>query len=73
MAFNPQFDKPLQTYVNELLSGSQRQPADLIEPMSARKIDQKYLLSAGYSTPQIAGHFPISINTKKAYVKSIYT
>jgi LuxR family maltose regulon positive regulatory protein len=44
----------------------------LAEPLTERELEVLRLLAAGMSSPEIAQHFVVSINTVKTQIKSIY-
>jgi LuxR family maltose regulon positive regulatory protein len=45
----------------------------LAEPLTERELEVLRLLAAGMSSPEIAQHFVVSINTVKTQIKSIYS
>jgi LuxR family maltose regulon positive regulatory protein len=44
----------------------------LVEPLTEREMEVLRLLAAGMSSPEIAQHFVVSINTVKTQLKSVY-
>ena len=47
-------------------------PSALLEPLTDREQEVLRLLAAGMSSPEIAQHFVVSINTVKTQIRSIY-
>jgi LuxR family maltose regulon positive regulatory protein len=47
-------------------------PSSLVEPLTERETEVLRLLAAGMSSPEIARHFVVSINTVKTQIKSVY-
>lgn len=76
---------PIERYIQRLLATFPREPElrwprpaqpipteSLNEPLTERETEVLQLLAAGMTSPRIAQHFVVSINTVKTQLKSIY-
>ncbi|MGB0384752.1 MAG: LuxR C-terminal-related transcriptional regulator [Ardenticatenaceae bacterium] len=53
-------------------SNRQKQPAQLVEPLSQREIEVLHLIADGLTNRQIANHLHLSLNTVKGHTRKIY-